>query len=61
MAKMLAFIDGKKTYVFLFLAAVIYSLNYWEVIDPKTYEYLMTLDTLLIGGAVRSALKKIER
>ena len=61
MSKLLAFIDGKKTYIFLFLAGVIYSLNYWEIIDPRTYEYLMTLDTLLIGGSVRSALKKIEK
>ena len=60
MDKILKIIDGNKTYLTLALAAIVYSLKYFGVIDEHIYEYLMTIDALLIGGAVRSALKKIK-
>ena len=53
--------NGKKVYLGLFTAAVIYSLSFWDLIDAKTYEYLMTLDLLVTGGAVRHTLSKIEK
>lgn len=60
MEKFLDFVDGKKTYLSLIAAAIIYSLKFWEVIDEGVYNYLMTLDVLLLGGAIRSAFRKIE-
>lgn len=58
--KILAWLDGHKTYLTLIAAGVIYSLQYWGIIDEKVYEYLMTLDLLLVGGSIRSAMKKLE-
>lgn len=61
MKKFLVFIDGHKTYLALIGAGVLYSLQYWGIIDEKMYNYLITLDSLMLAGAIRSAMKKFEK
>lgn len=61
MKKVIETLNGNKTYITLFIGAIIYTLKYWGKIDEKMFDYLMTLDMLLVGGAVRHALSKLEK
>lgn len=55
------FVNGYKTQITMAIAATIFSLRFWGLIDEKLFEYLMMLDLALLGGSLRSMLKKFEK
>ena len=54
------FLNGKKTYIFAFIAVAIKIADIYGMLEPKMYETLMVIDLGLLGGAVRHALSKIK-
>ena len=56
--KVIVFIDGKKTYFTLLLAALLVILKHFGYIDDEGYKLLLSLDALLFGGAIRHAIQK---
>jgi hypothetical protein len=60
MKKVLNYLNGKKTHLTLLMAALIVVAGHYGMLSPEEYSLLIKLDALLIGGAVRDALKKLE-
>ena len=60
MDKIMNFLNGKKTYIFAFIAVAIKIADIYGMLEPKMYETLMVIDLGLLGGAVRHALSKIK-
>lgn len=59
--KFVDWMNGKKLYSALAVAALIYTLRYWNLIDDNMYNYLMVMDTLVAGGAVGHKLDKLKK
>ena len=58
MKKIMDYLQGKKTYIVAILTAVFIILNAFDVVIP---EYIWQLLAVAGLGAVRSALKKLEK
>ena len=58
MKKILEMINGNKKYLALLVGVVIYSLQYWGVIDERMTQYLGTVDLMLFGGAIMHSVQK---
>ena len=58
MKKIMDYLQGKKTYIVAILTAIFIILNAFDVVIP---EYIWQLLAVAGLGAVRSALKKLEK
>lgn len=54
-------LDGKKTYLIVIIAVVIAILQGTGTLPPELPDWVWKIIYALLGGAGRSALKKIEK
>jgi hypothetical protein len=53
------FLAGKKTYIVMFAGVGLATLKYFDLIDPKLYNFILDVLAFLGLGAIRDAVNTI--